>query len=168
MQPGTRIMTSTQMGKVRQSNTVTARQKMMVAQQENISNDITLGTVCEWNALRSSMPTCFYLITSKSFGIWKNPNNKNLSFVLQLHFIPLPPIPFYYFLNKNPDKSKSTMWVQITSRMKSACLIWYMNYWMAKFFWLQVIMTLLFNINQKNLMSLAQRVKPVLTNRQIN
>lgn len=47
MQPGTGIMTSTQMGKVHQCNTMTARQKMMVAQQENISNDITLGTVCE-------------------------------------------------------------------------------------------------------------------------
>lgn len=47
MQLGTRIMTSTQMGKVHQCNTTTARQKMTAAQQENISSDIILGTVCE-------------------------------------------------------------------------------------------------------------------------
>jgi len=47
MQPGTRMTTSAQTGKVHQCNTMTARQEMTVAQQENISNDITLGTVCE-------------------------------------------------------------------------------------------------------------------------
>lgn len=51
MQPGNRIMTFTQMWKVYQFNTMTARQKMMVAQQENISNDITPSTVCEQNGL---------------------------------------------------------------------------------------------------------------------
>lgn len=100
MQPGNRIMTSIQMWKVHQFNTLTAWQKMM-AQQENISQDN--AGYCMWKE---------WII--KHRAIWAEEGFFKTNFIFRT--VVMPKSSFHSFLpEEHPAKSKKAVWVKLTA-----------------------------------------------------
>lgn len=117
MQPGNRMMTSIQMWKGHQFNTLTAWQKMMAAQQENISQDNCMRKerIIKHNAIWAEEEFFFFFNQIFRTGA-------------------VMPRAFHSFLPEEySDKSKEAVWITVTTEAHSEspnqprrCCTWFL------------------------------------------